>query len=92
MINRDLVQINENYCRYRLKTNFTTVSFQILSQLSRVMRECWNQKPRARLTVLRLKKTLRKLWEDAQDDTLIEKNSLKNKLITEKIIEKMVDV
>ncbi|KAL4217117.1 Activin receptor type-1 [Mactra antiquata] len=64
----------------------------ILSQLSRVMRECWNQRPKARLTVLRLKKTLHKLWEDAQDDKLIEKNSLKYKLMSEKIIEKMVDV
>lgn len=64
----------------------------ILSQLSRTMKECWNQKPKARLTVLRLKKTLRKLWEDAQDDKLMNKNILKDKLLSDKIIEKMADV
>jgi hypothetical protein len=56
------------------------------------MKECWNQKPKARLTVLRLKKTLRKLWDDAQDDKLMDKNSLKDKIISEKIIDKMADV
>ncbi|XP_052234711.1 activin receptor type-1-like isoform X2 [Dreissena polymorpha] len=67
-------------------------SDSILAPLSRVIRECWNQKPKARLTVLRLKKTLRKLWEDAQDEKFIDKSSLRDKINSDQIIEKIVEV
>ncbi|KAL3854908.1 hypothetical protein ACJMK2_014143 [Sinanodonta woodiana] len=41
------------------------VSDPILNQLSRVIRECWNQNPKARLPMLRVKKTLSTLLEQA---------------------------
>lgn len=34
---------------------------QILSALAKIMKECWYQSPSARLTALRIKKTLKKL-------------------------------
>lgn len=34
---------------------------QVLSALAKVMKECWYQSPSARLTALRIKKTLKKL-------------------------------
>ncbi|XP_052813496.1 activin receptor type-1-like isoform X2 [Mya arenaria] len=64
----------------------------ILLPMSRVLRECWNQNPKARLTVLRLKKTLRKLWEEAQDEKYMDKSGLREKIMANKIIEKIVDV
>lgn len=65
---------------------------QTLNQVSRVIRECWNQNPRARLTVLRLKKTLRKLWEEAEDEKFMTKSLLRNKILADKIIENIADV
>lgn len=37
---------------------------KILETLSRIMTECWNPKPEARLTALRIKKTLQKIKAD----------------------------
>lgn len=34
---------------------------QVLSALAKIMKECWYQSPSARLTALRIKKTLKKL-------------------------------
>ena len=56
--------------------------FQILCQMSRVIRECWNQNPKARLTALRLKKTLKKLLESLEEEK-------SEKLIKNKLIENM---
>lgn len=39
------------------KTDFFLIS-QILAAISKVMKECWYQNPAARLTALRIKKTL----------------------------------
>ncbi|KAG8129420.1 hypothetical protein E2320_016115, partial [Naja naja] len=37
------------------------LTFQALSSLAKIMKECWFQSPPARLTALRIKKTLKKL-------------------------------
>ena len=37
---------------------------QILSSIAKVMKECWFQSPPARLTALRVRKTLSKLDQD----------------------------
>uniref|UniRef100_A0A8C5IHW6 receptor protein serine/threonine kinase n=1 Tax=Junco hyemalis TaxID=40217 RepID=A0A8C5IHW6_JUNHY len=39
---------------------------QVLSALARIMKECWYQSPSARLTALRIKKTLKKLSNSAE--------------------------
>lgn len=44
--------------------------FKILSAIVKVMKECWYQNPTARLTALRIRKTLSKL---DHDDFSIEK-------------------
>lgn len=36
-------------------------SFQTLTSLAKLMKECWYQNPSARLTALRIKKTLTKI-------------------------------
>ena len=53
---------------------FVILFWQILTQVSKLMRESWYQNPAARLTMLRVKKTLAKMIE-SQDKTalLIEK-------------------
>lgn len=40
---------------------FFFVPPQVLSALAKIMKECWYQSPSARLTALRIKKTLKKL-------------------------------
>ena len=47
--------------------------------MSRVIRESWNQNPKARLTALRLKKTLRKMLESVEEEKMEIK--IKSKLI-----------
>lgn len=37
--------------------------FQVLNVMTKVIRECWNENPSARLTALRVKKTLSKLMD-----------------------------
>lgn len=39
--------------------------FQILSAIVKIMKECWYQSPQARLTALRVRKTLSKLDHDS---------------------------
>ena len=57
-----------------------------------MIRECWNQNPKARLTILRLKKTLRKLWEEAEDEKFLAKTALKDKILHDKLIENVANV
>ncbi|XP_013382712.1 activin receptor type-1 [Lingula anatina] len=52
----------------------------ILSQLSRLIRECWYQNPAARLTMMRVKKTLAKMIDSNDDE-----KPLKFELITNEI-------
>lgn len=52
-----------------------------MSQLSRLMRECWNKNPKARLTSLRLKKSLKKLLEEAEDDRLEKRDKMIENII-----------
>lgn len=44
---------------------------KILSAIVKIMKECWNQSPQARLTALRVRKTLSKL--DHESDFSIKK-------------------
>ena len=41
------------------------VTVQLMESLCRLMKECWHAKPTARLTMLRVKKTLSKLLRDS---------------------------
>lgn len=45
-------------------TESLCVSVQILSATAKIMKECWFQSPSARLTALRVRKTLAKLDQD----------------------------
>lgn len=42
---------------------------QILSTIAKIMKECWFQSPSARLTALRVRKTLAKLDQDQDNST-----------------------
>lgn len=42
---------------------------QILSAIAKIMKECWFQSPSARLTALRVRKTLAKLDQDQDYST-----------------------
>lgn len=40
---------------------FLHIHFQTLTSMAKLMKECWYQNPSARLTALRIKKTLTKI-------------------------------
>lgn len=40
---------------------FLLINFQTLTSMAKLMKECWYQNPSARLTALRIKKTLTKI-------------------------------
>lgn len=40
---------------------FFSIYFQTLTSMAKLMKECWYQNPSARLTALRIKKTLTKI-------------------------------
>ena len=46
------------YIKYYFLNLFLKILFQQLKSLSKVMKECWYENPGARLTALRIKKTL----------------------------------
>ena len=46
--------------------------FQTMTQMVKLMRECWFQNPSARLTMLRVKKTLAKIREQLSKTETIE--------------------
>ena len=50
---------------------FVLLFWQILTQVSKLMCECWYQNPAARLTMLRVKKTLAKMIESQEKTTLL---------------------
>lgn len=52
------------YCVLQL-----SVCAQILSAIVKIMKECWYQSPPARLTALRVRKTLSKLDHDSDFST-----------------------
>ena len=44
--------------------------FQILSGMSKILKECWHHNPNVRLTVLRVKKSVMKLVEEDPSITI----------------------
>lgn len=44
---------------------FSNLPLQILTAIVKIMKECWHQSPQARLTALRVKKTLSKFDQDS---------------------------
>ncbi|XP_076133253.1 serine/threonine-protein kinase receptor R3 [Alosa pseudoharengus] len=55
--------------QYRPSLHNRLCSHPILSTIAKVMKECWFQSPPARLTALRVRKTLSKLDQDADQST-----------------------
>jgi len=51
-------------CQYDNDDGNMTVYVQLMESLCRLMKECWHAKPSARLTMLRVKKSLGKLSKD----------------------------
>jgi len=47
-----------------VKAGNECVYLQLLESLCRLMKECWHAKPSARLTMLRVKKSVSKLLKD----------------------------
>lgn len=46
------------------------VFFQILQQMTILIKECWAQNPKSRLTMLRIKKTLNSIVDRPKKDKL----------------------